>query len=200
MNKKILGGLILLLIIVGCAPERVSGLCSVVDDNIHESVLNVEVDVQFSVNKGDLIANATYTNCMNEPVFFYPGDIGLDFENSYQYFYVGKLELLNVTDRYVSNIEFTKPSVRTDYQRKLASGEISKIKVRSGQSATGTFNLSKRYAVESGLYIVEFGITSDEFLTESVNNSNTLTRIISPTYLIDIDISKNEVLYVKTLE
>lgn len=188
------------LVLFSCSSKGTNELCKNNRGNAQDRILNVAINIEFKIVDQALIADIVYKNCFNKPLYFLPSDLGQDPYDTYKYFYIRKLELLNVTDKYISDVKFIQSNERTQYQEDLSSGQVSKIKLAPSQEYTGRFNLSKRYKIQSGLYLVEFGVADYDFTSNQISKGDVLWRINSPTYLVDIDMKKNKILYVKSLQ
>jgi len=168
------------------------------------TMIKVRVDLDFFYENGDLKANVVTRNCSKVVYSFYPDALGLDKENTYTHFVIGKLDVLSINpEKATQYIEFNTPKNRTGYEAARLKKQIKRIKLNPGEEIKGQQNITMRYKLDSGLYVIAFSSGIYDYgvgrSDKSRKKKNRLLSTYGVNYLVDLENKKKKVLYVKEI-
>jgi hypothetical protein len=165
--------------------------------------LDAFVKLEFYFNTGELNAKIEAINCSKDKYYFYPNSLGRDSFDSFMIFYVQKVDMLEFKILNQPFMDFIPPEEPTPYMNKNRDDLRKRIALHPQEVSIGNSNLSKRFDITSGFYLISFVTTSFDYKAKvkplTRKPEDQLWTLSSKKYLIDIDVENQKVLYSKAL-
>ncbi|MDH5415565.1 MAG: hypothetical protein OEW87_15620 [Flavobacteriaceae bacterium] len=201
--RKIILLISLFLGLVACQNNQEKISCG---QNLSDSelALFVKVKLNFYFSSGDLYTSIKFKNCSDEVYYFYRSDLGLDEDNSFMLFVIRKVQLSGAFKEQDEYVKFEGPLKETPYMIGLRTGTEKRIELKPNQEIYSEYNLSKSHKIVSGTYEMFLTRSDPDFKDKEayfkVNLEDLkLWSLASRSYIIDVDMEKEKILYAKEL-